>query len=276
MDSWNNRWSKLYWSGHIFNENRYCCFDGEPQTYYDLVDAYGKGISVWVQGPSSNYYEGPYSAKIIEAYAAYDSPYHYVGDGDELFYPAQTVESEPEPCDLVDLDIPVLDLAGNFLLGSLLPSAFGEEPCPPKTFTSVKSGSWSDSNTWKDSEGNTGVPRTQDDKIIKHTVTISSSVSNSGLIQIDDTLINSSTLTHIGTINISGTLTNKGTITNLYAGTITNNKGGTIGNFGTINSYVDSTIINNGALVVGDSAGAADDTCVDYSTECDVADGAGI
>lgn len=89
--------SVFYGSGIYSMKLEYCCYNNEPYTVYEQVNVYDGSIHISLPGISSNNYYGPYSAKIIGVYAASDSPYQYVGGGDELFFPVQPTESDVTP-----------------------------------------------------------------------------------------------------------------------------------------------------------------------------------
>jgi hypothetical protein len=122
----------------------------------------------------------------------------------------------------------------------ILPSVFAE------TFSSFTNGDWNSAATWRDSDNNPGVPGPGDDKFIgSHTVTISSPVSNSGLVQIGGTLIVDSTLTNTGFVNNDGTfgIINFG-IVNFTSNAIVHNNG-LYENFGGMTTMSSGSQFNN-------------------------------
>jgi len=98
-----------------------------------------------------------------------------------------------------------------------------------ETFTSVNSGSWLSPVTWRDGNNDPGVPGVADDKFVNHIVTISSPVTNSGRIQINN-----------GTLTISSTFTNNG----FFDGMTTNG----LDNFGGTVSVTATGIVQNNGL----------------------------
>jgi len=151
-----------------------------------------------------------------------------------------------------------------------------------ESFTSAGSGDYNSASTWKNSEGDPGLPGVADDKSINfgHTVTVSGTNSNSGLIQNGGTLNFTGTFTNtgfvagenkglinFGTVTISGTYNNNGLFEN-QGGTVTfdtgsqffnnfasgnahfHNEGGTVTVKGTLTNSGDLHQLTNGIMTI--------------------------
>ncbi|MDH3676893.1 MAG: hypothetical protein OEQ12_01150 [Nitrosopumilus sp.] len=112
------------------------------------------------------------------------------------------------------------------------------------TYSSNGNGFWNSPGTWlhDDGMGNqiAGVPGTGDDKFISHTVTISSPVSNAGLVQVGGSLIVDSTLTNTG---FNDGMTTRGIIN---FGTTTFTSNAVFNNNGLYENFGGTTTINSG------------------------------
>jgi len=151
-------------------------------------------------------------------------------------------------------------------------------------------GDWNSAGTWTDGVGDPGVPGVADDKFVNHIITISSPVTNSGLIQIggSGTLTISSTFTNNGffdgfitnglensggtvTVTSTGIFENNGLYNNLFTGTTTIDVGGDFNNNyalgnahfhneatvtvkGEFMNYGDIHQLQNGVFVIKDTA----------------------
>jgi len=69
-----------------------------------------------------------------------------------------------------------------------------------ESFISFQNGDWNSASTWKNGVGDFEAPGVADDTFVNHIITISSPVTNSGLISIGGS----------GTLEISSTFTNNG------------------------------------------------------------------
>ncbi|MDH3276597.1 MAG: hypothetical protein OEM21_00675 [Nitrosopumilus sp.] len=127
----------------------------------------------------------------------------------------------------------------------------------PVTYSTVANGDWNDGAIWRhdDGVGNQipGVPGSADTKFVNNAVTISSPVSNSGLIQVTGSLTISSTITNTGffdgittnglvnfgtvTVANGGTYQNSGLFDNIGGAILTINTGGNFNNLGTANTH---------------------------------------
>ena len=118
----------------------------------------------------------------------------------------------------------------------------------------IADGSW-DSAIWENALNNPCTPLPSDDKSINHVVTMSTSVSNSGVIGNFGTLTVSSTLTNTGdifnqniiTFTSTAVVNNNGMFEN-FGGTVTLDPGAIIENNHFLTNNLEGTLINDGTI----------------------------